>query len=147
MPRGRVPTKGEEEPKKARKAQIGRPSPVLAAVEAPEEIADERSALEDVTTRSLATLRLLEKSINDRIVAGEVTAAVQREASSLSRAIVALGAEARQQAKFYANAAEKLDDDAVEKLVLDWLTETSPARQARVLSALAEMQSENSLLS
>lgn len=153
MPRGRVAAepgeakpRAKKGPKDGKAPRIGRPSPKVAASAPPPPVGSEQEGIQEVTSSALATMRSLEKSIRERIAKGELTAAVQREASSLARSIVALGAEQRQQEKFWAERAAKLDDQTIAKLVIEWLAETSPARRDQVAAAIAEMQGENTLL-
>ncbi len=90
-----------------------------------------------VTDEALARLQHLQAAVSRQIEAGSVSAATQREAASLSRAIIALGAEMRQQKKWFQTRAGELTDAEVDELVLDFLAGLSPHRKKRYREALA----------
>lgn len=95
---------------------------------------------------SLLRLQHLQTSISERLEKGELSAALIREAAGLSRSIIALGSEMRQQEKWYENRAAHLTDEEEDEVVLDFLLELSPRRRQRLLDALAKDGSAVTLL-
>lgn len=120
----------------------GRPSPLEAAVAVPKG----EATLEDVTRDALAKLRHLQAAIGRKIAKGEVTAAVQREAGSLSRAIIALGSEMRQQQKAMERDAGSLTEEEEDDLVLEFILELPPRRRKRYRDALMHEKAGQTLL-
>lgn len=139
MARGRV----KKEPiSAAPTAKGGRPSPVEDAVAAPEGTA----TLESVTQDSLDKLRHMQASISKKLARGEVTAAVAREAAGLARAIIALGAEMRQQAKALEHDAAHLSEEDEDEMVLEFILELPPRRRKRYADALLDKKRARTLL-
>lgn len=118
----------------------------MAAVKAPPPVKDQPAGLQSLSRDTLQSLRHLLRALQAQMGKGIATAALQREASSLARSITVLGAEMRQQEKFYRDAAGELDDDGIEQVVIEWLQEQPPARRARVREAMAEVDGRNTLL-
>lgn len=135
MPRGR--TKGTAPTEKG-----GRPSPAEAAIAAPEGVA----SLEDVTAGALRELRHMQASISAKLAKGELTAAVAREAAALARAIIALGAEMRQQAKALDQQADELSENDEDELLLEFILELPPRRRKRYREALLNAKAGQTLL-
>lgn len=136
MPRGRVSRKETEKPseKELLKAKIGRPSPTMEAVPVP----DEAPTIIGVTESALKDLQHLQSAVSKQIAAGSVTAATQREAAALARAVIALGAEMRQQKKWYEAQQANLTEAEEDEIVLEFIRGLSPARKRKYREAVAE---------
>ena len=149
MPRGRLASGGPKpEAKKGGKAsKATRNSPRQAAVAAPEPNPDTHEGVRDLTRQQYESCLHLQAAARQQMEAGEVTAALAREMGGLSRSIVVLAAEMRQQEKFYEKRAQELGDELVAQLVLEWLAaEASPSVRQLVRDGLEEMDSSSSLL-
>jgi len=145
MPRGRP--KSDPSPERGKTTRLGgAPSRVMPKVAVPELEEDEPTALRSLTATTLAKLAQMRDSVSKQMAEGEVTAASQREGAGLARAIVALGAEMRQQEKFYDKEARSMTLDDEEAMIVEWLGEQTPGRRARVRRAMDEMDAETSLL-
>lgn len=118
----------------------------MPAAKLDDEETDEADALRSLTLSSIAKLKQLQAGVSAQMEKGEATAAVQREASALARAIVALGAEMRQQEKFWLKEADRLDLDGEEAIVIEWLGDQTATRRARIRRAMDSMDAETSLL-
>ena len=158
MARGRLlqetaPEGSETAPKKVGKGgkrspgrKGGRPSNVMAPVARPELPDDEVEAIRSLTATTLRDLKQLQGAIATQMAAGEVTAAVQREATGLARAIIALGAEQRQQDKYWEDRNTKMSSEEEDQMVIDFLGEVTPSRRARIRVAILEMDAQATLL-
>lgn len=148
MPRGRTGSdKPKSEPKKRGKASRStRNSPLTAAVAAPRPDPDTHRGVQDLTRQQYESSLHLQAGVRAQIEAGQVPASVMREMSGLSRSIVVLAAELRQQENFYAKRGGEVTDDLAATLVIEWLSEAAPSVRRRIREAIEEMDGSSTLL-
>lgn len=141
MPKGRIPRETAEmadenvtgeSPFRGRKKGHSRTTVIQDAVRRPKGVA----SVESLSAESLSKLQHIQTSISQRLEKGELSAALIREAAGLSRSIIALGAEMRQQEKFYEQRVDALTDQEEDELVLEFISELPPHRRRRYRDAL-----------
>jgi hypothetical protein len=124
----------------------GRPSPKTRAVAARYSIGTEDQRIAGATTRAIAHLEMLLDAVERQLVAGQLTAALQRESANVARALVALSAARRAQ-----EAAERKRGAAMTagerlELVKAWLADRGPEDCAEVRDYLTALAAETRLL-